>query len=209
MPVKKGSMTFSRFRAEPKGERAKDERRWLARGFRSKAFEPLEKNSEEDTASGFVELENKDSTELAPASFIFGDYALVSWRIDRLRVPSPMIKAEVEAWARAFEEREGRPPRRAELREEKELITQKLRRRAFPKTTLTDVSWGLTSQDVLIWTTQRRVVDEIQAAMEHAFDVKLQALSPGAYADRLDLGAAKEDLLAPTAELIRDPAFSA
>lgn len=200
-------MTFSRFVAVSTGERAKDERRWLARGFRSKAFEPLEKAGEEDTASGFVELERSDSTELAPASFVFGDYALVSWRIDRIRVPTPVIKAELEAWARAFEDREGRPPRRAEQREEKEMITQKLRRRAFPKTTLTDVSWGLTSQNVLIWTTQRRVVDEIQAAIEHAFDVKLHALSPGAYADRLDLGARAEELLAPTPELIRDPAF--
>src|SRR5690242_19595065 len=127
MPVRKGTMTFARFRAVSEGDRAKDERRWLSEGFRASAFEPLEKGAEEDTASGFVDLADADSTQLAPSSFIFGDYALVSWRIDRLRVPTAAVKAEVEAWSKAFEAKERRPPRRSEQKEEKELITQRLR----------------------------------------------------------------------------------
>jgi recombination associated protein RdgC len=209
MPILKGAMTFSRFRARHKGERPRDPKRWLAKGFRAHAFEPLEKNAEEDTAQGWVEIENADSTELSPQSFLYGDLVLASYRIDRLRVPAAAIRAELDTWSRAFTEREARPPRRSEKAEEKELITKRLRKRAFPRTTLTDLSWNLTTDHLEIWTTQKSVTDEIQTSLETVFELRLLPLAPGAYASTLDLTDDQEELLKPTAELLCDPAFGA
>lgn len=209
MPILKGATTFSRFRATPKGERPKDVKRWLSRGFRDRAFEPLDKNGEEDSSGGFVELEDADQTELAPQSFLHGELVLISYRIDRIRVPAAAIRAELEAWSKTFAERESRPPRRSERAEEKENIAHKLKKRAFPTTKLTDVSYSLKSEHLQIWTTQRSVVDEIQTALEEALDLRLLPLGPGAYASSLDLDDEAEANLAPTAELLRDPAFGA
>lgn len=209
MPILKGAMTFSRFRATPKSERPKDVKRWLTRGFRDRAFEPLDKSGEEDQSGGFVELEDFERTELAPTSFLHGELVLLSYRIDRLRVPAATIRTEVDSWARAFTERESRPPRRSERAEEKETITRRLKKRAFPSTKVTDVSYSLKSEHLQIWTTQRSVVDEIQTALEEALDLRIVPLAPGAYASTLDLDDDAEANLAPTAELLRDPAFGA
>lgn len=209
MPILKGATTFSRFRATPKGERPKDIKRWLSRGFRDRAFEPLDKNGEEDSSGGFVELEDADKTELAPTSFLHGELVLISYRIDRIRVPAAAIRAELDAWSKSFAEREARPPRRSERAEEKETIALKLKKRAFPTTKLTDVSYSLKSEHLQIWTTQRSVVDEVQTALEEALDLRLLPLGPGAYANSLDLDDEAEANLAPTAELLRDPAFGA
>lgn len=202
-------MTFARFRAESKGERPKDVKRWLARGFRAKAFEPLDKNGEEDTSGGFVELEDAESTKLEPSSFLYGELVLITYRIERLRVPAAAIRAELEVWSKAFAEKEGRPPRRAEKKNEKEVISKRLKKRAFPSNKLTDVSYSLQSGHLQIWSTARSVVDEIQEALEQALDLRLVALAPGTYANTLELDSDAESALAPTAELLRDPAFGA
>lgn len=202
MPVLKGPITFSRFRVEHKGERPKDIKRSLSRGFKAHAFEPLDKSSDEESASGWVEIEDRDRVDLTPTSLMYGDWVLVSWRIDRIRVPGAAVREELETWGKSFEEKNGRPPRRAEKKEEREVVVQRLRKRAFPSIQTHDVSWNLASDQLQIWSTSKKVVDEIQESLEKMFELRLQALSPGAYVHQLKLPEDAEGLLAPTAELI-------
>lgn len=206
MPVIRGPITFARFRVEQVDERPADVKRWLSRGFRAHAFEPLDPAGEDDVSSGWVEIEDADQTELAPSRLIHGEYVLVAYRVDRLRVPAAQVRAELDKWTRAFEANNKRPPRRAERAEEREAIVARLRKRAFPVSKTHDVSWNLSTDQLQIWSTSRKVVDEIEAALEKQFHLRLHALAPGAYSSLLRLPAEAEALLAPTSELMPDVA---
>ncbi len=180
MPLLKGAVTYARFAATSHKEPVKDPRRSLANALRKAAFEPLDQTGEQDRAAGWVELEDHDATELAPSRFLYGSYLLATWRVDSIRVPAALVRSEIDAWARQFEERAGHPPKRSDKAEQKELVLKKLRRRAFVTTQTFDVSWNQDTNAVQIWAASKKIVEEIQIAIEEAFDVSLQPTSPGA-----------------------------
>lgn len=199
MPVLRGAVTFSRFRVElPKGPPA-DAKRWLKRGLETRAFEPIDRRSEEDRSAGFVEIENPDATEFSAGSVYYGEYALIGYRIDQIRVPGAAIKAELERWAAAFEKENGRPPGRAEKASQRGSIRQMLRNRAVPSTKVHDLSWNLKTNHLQIWAASRKAVDEIQAVVEAAFEVRLVPLIPAAAAARAGI---EDGALLPTPELV-------
>jgi recombination associated protein RdgC len=198
MPVLGGAVTFSRFRAEHARKVPSDVRRWLARALASNAFEPLDpRHAEEDRAAGFVELEDPDATEFG--GVLQGEHALFAWRVDAIQVRAAAVKAEVERWAAAEAAEKGRPPGKREKAERREIVRQMLRQKAEPATKVHDVSWNLESGEVAIWAASRKVVEEAAAAIESAFEVRLQPVTPGAVAARRKV---PEKALLPTAELV-------
>lgn len=200
MPVLRGAVTFSRFLAElPSRSASRDAKRWLPQGLRARAFEPLDLREPEDRAAGFVELEGHDATAFEPGSVFYGEHVLFSYRIDQIRVPAAAVRAELEKWAAAFTEEQGRPPGRSEKARSRASIRQALRAQATPITRVHDVSWSLETGQLHVWATARKVVEEIQTAVETAFKVKLLALVPTAVAARDGVA---EGALAPTPELI-------
>jgi recombination associated protein RdgC len=200
MPVLSGAVTFSRFRSEPAGNAPSDVKRWLAKGLKSGAFEPIDlKKTEDERAAGFVELENHDSTNFSTGSVLYGEYALFGFRIDTVKVPAAVLKAELDKWATAFEKQNGRAPTRGEKAENRASLRHMLRQRAVPSTKVHDVSWNLKTQQVQIWAASRKAVDEVLLALETAFEVKLQPLVPASLAARAGIA---DDALIPTPELI-------
>jgi recombination associated protein RdgC len=198
MPVLGGAVTFARFRSEPGKKLPSDTRRWLAKGLASGAFEPLDPSKgDEERAAGFVELEDHDATSFA--SVLQGEYALFAFRIDTLKVPSAVLRAELERWRVAFEKEHDRPPSKREKAERKEAVRHLLRQRATPTTRVHDVSFNLKRGQVQIWAASRKAVDEVAAAFEGALDVKLVPLTPGALAAQ---AGTPEAALAPTPELV-------
>jgi recombination associated protein RdgC len=198
MPVQSGAVTFARLRSEPAGARP-DAKRWLLRGLRKRAFQPLEaRKPEDDRAAGFVELEDPDATGFE-AGLFQGEHALFAWRVDQLRVPAKAVRAEVDRWAAAFAVEHGRPPGRREKAARKEEVRQLLRQRAEPTSKIVDVSWNVETGEVAVWTASRKVVDELTVAMEEVFGVALHPVSVGASAARARL---PEAALGPTAALM-------
>ncbi len=200
MPVLSGAVTFSRFRSEPTGNAPSDVKRWLAKGLKSGAFEPIDlKKTEDERAAGFVELENHESVDFSTGSVLYGEYALFGFRVDTVKVPAPVLKAELDKWATAFEKQNGRAPTRGEKAENRASLRHMLRQRAVPTTKVHDVSWNLKTSQVQLWAASRKAVDEILLAMETAFEVKLQPLVPASLAARAGI---PDDALIPTPELI-------
>ena len=110
MPVLRGAVTFSRFLLEPAEGAPADLKRSLSRALKARAFAPIDRRSEEERAAGFVELENHDATEFPAGDLFYGEYALFAYRIDAIKIPGPVLRAEVDKWATAFEKDKGRPP---------------------------------------------------------------------------------------------------
>jgi DNA recombination-dependent growth factor C len=199
MPVLRGSVTFSRFRTEPAKEAPSDPKRWMTRGLKSRAFEPIDLRTEDDRSAGFVELENPDSVDFPAGSVFYGEYALLGYRVDQIRVPSSAVKSELDRWAAAFEKEQGRPAGKSEKAAHRATIRQQLRTRAVPRTKVHDLSWNLKTNQLQIWAASRKLVEEIQGVVEAAFDVKLVPLVPSALALKAGI---EEGALAPTAELV-------
>jgi recombination associated protein RdgC len=198
MPVLRGSVTFARFRSET-GKRPQDTRRWLARGLERGAFEPLDpKRGDDDRSAGFVELADPDATDFS-SGVIESGRALFAWRVDRIQVKAGAVRAELDRWAAAFANEHRRPPTRGEKAGAKDEIRHRLRQRQEPTTRVFDVSWSLDEGELQIWAASRKVVEEIAAAMEAAFEVKLAPLSVGAQAVQAGIA---EGALGPTPSLL-------
>jgi DNA recombination-dependent growth factor C len=198
MPILRGAVTFARFQVEHADAPPKDVRGWLTRALRSRAFEPLDRNGEEDRATGFVELEDPEATEFSVGALFQGERALFAYRVEQLKIPARTLKAELEKWVRAFEVEHGHPPRRAEKAESRELLRKKLRARVEPRVNVVDVSWNLASGQLQLWTTSKKVLEELQGLLEERLKLRLVSRSVAGRAR-----AAKVDVeqLAPTAAL--------
>ena len=199
MPILSGNVTFARFRVEPTEAFPADVRRWLSRGLRARAFEPIDKRGEEERAAGFVELEDHESTEFSPGRLFHGEYALLAWRIDTLKVRAAAVKAELAQWAASFEKQQGRAPTRGEKTERKSAVRQAMRAQAAPVTKVYDVSWNLEGQQIQLWAASRKVVDEMVLAMESSFRLRLHAQVPSVMARRQGIS---DGALGPTPELL-------
>jgi recombination associated protein RdgC len=199
MPILSGNVTFARFRVEPAESFPTDVRRWLSRGLRARAFEPIDKRTEEERAVGFVELEDHESTEFSPGGLFHGEYALVAWRIDTLKVRAAVLKAELAQWAEGFEKEQGRAPTKGEKSERRSALRQAMRTQAVPVTKVYDVSWNLKAQQLQLWAGSRKVVDEMVLAMESCFRIRLHAQVPSVMARRQGVADAA---LGPTPELL-------
>ncbi len=198
MPVLRGSITFARFRCES-GKLPQDVRRWLSRGLARGAFEALDPaRGDEDRSAGFVSIQDPDSTDFS-AGVLEAGRALFAFRVDRVQVKGAAVRAELERWSAAFQSEHQRAPTRGEKAGAKDEIRHRLRSRTPPSVRISDVSWALDAGEVLVWAASRKLVEEIAAAIEQAFEVKLAPCSVGAQAIRAGIA---ESALAPTAALI-------
>lgn len=199
MPIASGTVSFARFCVEPVDSFPTDTRRWLRRGLRARGFEPIDRQTEEERAAGFVELEDHESIEFSTGRLFHGEYALMAWRIDTLKVPAAALKAELARWVAAFDQEQGRPPTKKEKSERRAALRHAMRMKAEPVTKVYDVSWNLQAQQMQIWALSRKVVDEVVLTMESCFRVRLHAQVPSVVAQRRGVADA---VLAPTPELL-------
>jgi recombination associated protein RdgC len=123
-------------------------------------------------------------------------HALFAWRVDKLKVSSGQVRTELFQWAQAFENKNGRPPGRREKSEQKDTIRKALRGKLEPSSKVHEVSFDLAGKELFVWATSRPVVEEVQAAVESALELKLLARVPAAFLDEPTL-----DGLSPTPEL--------
>lgn len=197
MPILQGTITFARFRVElPKGF---DARRAVPKGLRTRAFEPIDVKHDDDRAVGFVELENADATAFEVGNLFYGEHALFAFRVDTLRVPSKALKTELERWQVLFEKENNRKPGRAEKAEAKENFKHMLRKRTAPSTKVSDVSWNLKTGRLEVFATSRKLVEEIQAAIQTAAGVTLFPMVPAEHARHAGI---PDEALGPTPALI-------
>lgn len=194
MPIRRGSVNLARFRLE--GAVPKDVKRWLQKGLGKAGFEPIDPKSDDERAAGFVELEANDRTEFSAGALFHSTHALFAWRVDKLKVPTNALRAGLLQWSQAFEQKNGRAPGRRERGEQKDVLKKALRAKQTPVTKVFEISVDLTSRDVFVWATGRTVVEEAQAGLESALEVKLVPRVPAAF-----LAPAALDALTPTKEL--------
>lgn len=199
MPILRGAPSLVRFRVVEARALAEGSTPAVLEGLRAGSFRPLDRSKgDEERSAGWVELDDPDGTDLAPAAVLLDGDLLLSWRIDQVRVPAALVRTELSVWAAAFAERKGRRPSAREKAEGKEVVLRRLRKQAFVTTRLHDVRWRLAAGEIEVWATARKVIDEIAVALEEGVGVVLRPLGPGTRWE--DAGLAV-DGLRPTPEL--------
>lgn len=195
MPILRGAATFSRYRVEHDGKSSKKD---LSRALKLRAFQPLERGGEEERAEGFVELADTSATGFTAGALHEGEFAVFAYRIDEIRIPSAVVRAELQSWEARFAEENQRPPSRKEKSERKEELKHTLRSR-YPISTKTfDVSWNHDTDHLQIWAGSRKAIDLVQAAVEQALSIKLVPVAPVTVAQELGLS---DKALQPTPAL--------
>jgi DNA recombination-dependent growth factor C len=224
MPLLKGAATFTRYRVEPDaksqevgGKPAKAASKSgkhapykpktdLAKLLKLRVFVALEPGGEEERAQGFCEQGKKDGLEFTPGALYEGEFALFSYRVDEVRIPSAQVKAELEAWEQQFEGAEQRKPSRKEKLDRKGEIRHTLKSKYPITTKLYDVSWNLETGFLQVWAGSRKAIDEVSVAVEQMLSAKLVAVAPVTVA--MDLGIPDGSLM-PTPELSNPEEFEA
>jgi DNA recombination-dependent growth factor C len=198
MPILKGAATFSRYRVEKAGKSPLPNKKNLPEALRLRAFQPLDPTGPDERVCGFVEFLAADQVDFTPGATYEGEYALFAYRIDEVRLPSAVVRAEFDGWKKRFEAEHQRPPGKKEKSDAKEEVRHTLKSR-YPLTTKTyDVSWNLTTDLLQIWAGSRKAVDEVQGALEQAFTVSLVPVVPASVATALQLAI---ETLSPTPAL--------
>lgn len=197
MPLLKGTASYTRFRAELSDERNLTSD-FILEGLRLHAFQPIAVQGEDERSAGFVEIEKHDSVDFPPSSVFQDDWMVFAWRIDTIRISAAQLREELAAWAQNFEGEHERAPSRFEKAEAKDALRRELRSVTPPATKTFDVSWNMSTGAVQVFSLSRKVVDEIQTALEKTFSCRLIPRSPLVLFDEAGLSEAS---MKPTPEL--------
>ncbi len=175
MGLLKGNLTFARYRVGTK----------LPRNFREfadgqiKAFAFREGSSgSEEIYSGWTSLENILDTKFEEADYMYGDYLLLSLRLDRKVVPPSLLNLRLLEAERKISAA-GRKRITKEQREEmKERIRLELLTRAHPVPSFYDVCWSLSGNWLLFGSVSTKPAEEFESLFKKTFDIGLSPFVP-------------------------------
>ncbi len=177
MGVFTGSVTLTKFYV--RGKIPKRFAQPFLERIELRRFTELSPDSEEEEQSGWSVAGNPLDLELAHEKVFLNDYLVLGLRIDRWRIPRPLLKAQLEQAMDAFRERTGRDKLNKKDKDElKFRVVRKLRKKVLPAMRQYDVCWNLNRQTVLLWSRSPRVKEEFRALFEQTFELELDEDSP-------------------------------
>jgi hypothetical protein len=144
-----------------------------------RCFSELAVDAEEDEQSGWCVAGNPMDLELSHQKVFFNDYLVAGLRVDKCRIPRPLLKAQLQEAMDAFRERTGRDKLNKKDKDElKFRVERKLRKKVLPSMRQYDFCWNLNRETVLFWSRSPRVKEEFQALFEQTFELELDEESP-------------------------------
>jgi hypothetical protein len=184
--LRRGTLTFSRFFVDATLPR--DLRKRFLEAVRLRKFQALAPEDEATEASGWCVIERPFDLEFNPEKIFEDRYLLLGFRIDRWRIPSALLNAQLADEEQVLLARKGREKlSRTERQELKQRVLVRLRRKATPVTKTVDVCWDLEGGEVFFFTHAKRLQLDFAALFEKTFGFALVPNSPYAAAQRSNL----------------------
>jgi DNA recombination-dependent growth factor C len=143
------------------------------------SFRGFDEHSDEDRATGWVNIMNIFETAFEQKQFYMHPYLSLSLRIDKRRVPSNALRQhclEAEHKIKVMEHLEYIPKERR--KEIKELTQNQLLKRAIPMTNTYDMVWNLETSMLTFGSTNNKISDEFAEIFFKTFDLKLSPVFP-------------------------------
>jgi len=189
MGLLSGSVSFSRF-VPAVGTGAVAAEELEARIVRF-AFRPLEGDSVQESALGWVPVFDPFRAELSASDWSYGDLLLLGLRVDRRVVPPKLLRHQAGLEERKLRAETGVDRLNAKMRKElTERVRQRLIRRALPAVETYDMVWDRRRGRVLFSSTTDRTCELFMRHFEATFGVRLRRLYAYAHFRRLAPGPA-------------------
>jgi recombination associated protein RdgC len=186
MGLRRGALTFTRLLVT--GEPPRDLRKKYFDAVRLRAFQPLTPDDEASEAVGWCVMERPFDLDFEPDKIFYDRFVLLGFRVDKWRIPSALLRAQVHDEEQRLLSRAGREKlTRGEREEIKLRVLGRLRRKIPPVSRAFDVFWDLDSGLVLLFTHSKRTVSEFTAHFEKTFGFEPVVDSPYGAAKRSDL----------------------
>ncbi|MCD6527231.1 MAG: recombination-associated protein RdgC [Desulfuromonas sp.] len=144
---------------------------WVGERLTNHPFQSIE-NSAEELSIGWVELDDFQSSEFVePSSWWREDYVSFTMRRDQRRLPSALVKGELQREQRRFLAENPTYQRVPKDKNEelKELVRNRLLVRVLPSPTLYDVLWNLRSQRLTFANLSTRAIDDLTDLFQKTF----------------------------------------
>ncbi len=166
-----GSASFTRFSIE--GELPENSMEFIAQRIAAYSFQDIDDTIEE-YSMGWVSVANMFDASFRYASFMNGDYVVLSLRLDERKVSPAVLKKFIQKEEERIK-REKQIPRlgRAARLEIKERIKTELTRKAMPVPTVYDLVWNLSESTVIFFTTNRKAHALLEDIFKDCFGLLL------------------------------------
>jgi hypothetical protein len=164
---------------------------------RLRAFRPLEPDGDAIEASGWCVIERPFDLSFDADAIFHDRYLMLGFRVDRWRIPSSLLNAEMADEEQRLVQKLGRD--RLGRRERQELklrAAARLRRKVLPVSKAIDVCWDIDGGTVLLFSHSARLLADFSALFEKTFGFGLDEDSPHAAAQRAELPSRLERALA-------------
>lgn len=179
----KGTASFVCFSVE--GELPNMSLDFLANKVSAFAFKDID-DSYDESSLGWVSVLDMFDASFSHASFIVGDYIVLSLRLDERRVSPAIIKKYIQKEeARVRAEKEIPRLSKSARAQIKERVTGELLRKSFPVPTVFDLFWNFSESRVFVFTTNKKALSLIEDFFRECFGVLLKQQIPYCLAELL------------------------
>ena len=156
-------------------------------------FRDIDVNGDRDDSVGWVVTENPFDTDFDLNKVLFGSYMVMSLRIDKIRIPSNVLKLHLHNAVTAAAKELGQEELSRNQKEElKEMVEQQLRRRALPSISIYDAIWNMDRNMVWVFTGAKSVRDPFETLFTETFGFSLIPRTP--YTQLSQTGTSPEQL---------------
>jgi len=187
----KGSISYTRFYVQ--GDLPDDYQDAFVQAIQARAFEPLKHDSDEEQGHGWCVVDKPFDLQIEHEKVFANEYLNLALRIDRWRLPGPLLKAKLAEAEAAFMEKFKRDRLGKRQKEEiKITVVRQLRKQTIPAMKLIDLSWNTNEKILRFWSKSTKVFELFQELFEKTFKLKLIPESP--YTSAMHLGLTKDQI---------------
>lgn len=172
-----GSLSYSKFFV--RGDVPEDYQNGFMRRIRHRAFQPLTPEDDADEHLGWSVIGSPLDLVLGYENVYYRQYVCLGMRVDRWRIPGPLLKAHFAQAQQELLEKKGKERlAQTEKQQLRALVTAKLKRQLLPAMAATDSVWNIDTGVVLLWSHSKAVQERFSALFEATYGVELAANSP-------------------------------
>jgi hypothetical protein len=178
-----GSASFVRFSID--GELPDNTLNFISDRIRSFVFEDIDDNFEEYSI-GWVSILSMFDSAFTYASHLFGDYVVLSLRVDERKVSPSILKKFVQKEEeRVKKEKQVPKLGRTVKLEIKERVKTELTRKAMPIPAVYDLVWSLSDSSLYFFTTNKKAHVLLEDFFKDCFGLLLMQQIPYTVAEHL------------------------
>jgi hypothetical protein len=183
MSFVKGNASFVCFSVE--GELPDSSADYIAKRVLAYSFKEID-DTYDEMSVGWVSILNMFDSSFAYASFLVGNYIVLSLRVDERKVsPAILKKFVLKEEERVRAERQVPRLSRSTRLQIKERVHSELIRKSYPLPSVFDLCWNLAESRLLLFTTNKKVHSLVEDFFKECFGLLLRQQIPFVLAESL------------------------